>query len=158
MRTRPPDPPHAPGHADLRNLQGCRWVTRPRPHVDRIASAWLVRRFIDPAATFLFADPDAFPADAIPFDAPGVELGHQGDDCTFETIIKRAGLRDARLDAIAEIVHEADLRDGRFVRDEAPGIDLAIRGLTATNPDDDRVLELGFALFEGLYAAADGKG
>jgi len=159
MRTRPSDVPRGPRPAalDLRQLQGCRWVTRPRPHVDRIASAWLIRRFIDPEATFLFAEPDAFPADAVPFDAPGVELGHNGDDCTFETLLKRAGLRDRRLDTIAEIVHEADVRDGKFVRDEARGIDLAIRGLAAANPDDERVLELGLALFEGLYAAADRK-
>jgi hypothetical protein len=160
MRTRPPDAPPAPGPAvlDLRQLRGCQWVTRPRPHVDRIASAWLIRRFIDPGATFLFAEPDAFPADAIPFDAPGVELGHHGDDCTFETLLKRAGLRDGRLAVLAEIVHEADLRDGKFVRDEARGIDLAIRGLAAANQDDERVLELGFALFEGLYAAGGRKG
>jgi hypothetical protein len=87
-----------------------------------------------------------------------VELGHNGEDCTFETLLKRVALRDHRLDRIAEIVHEADLRDGKFVRDEARGIDLAVRGLAAANPDDERVLDLGIALFEGLYAAGDRKG
>jgi hypothetical protein len=160
MRLHPSAAPRSsegPG-LDLRQLQGRRWVTRPRPHVDRVASAWLIRRFIDPEAAFLFAEPDAFPADAIPFDAPGVDLGHDGGDCTFETLVKRAGLRDRRLADIAEIVHEADMRDGRFVRDEARGVDLVIRGLGAANADDHRVLELGGAIFEGLYAASDRRG
>jgi hypothetical protein len=79
---------------DLTKLRGRRWVTRPRPHIDRLASAWLIKRFIDPQAEFVFADPPAFPPDAVPFDAPGVELSHQGEDCTFETLMKRARLRD----------------------------------------------------------------
>src|SRR5438034_757372 len=119
--------------------------------VDRIASAWLIKRFIDPDATFVFADPREFPTEAIQFDTPGAELSHVGDDCTFETLIKRAGLRDRRLTRLAEIVHEADLRDGKFPRDEARGIDLVIRGLLAAHSDDHEVLTHGLALFEGLY-------
>ena len=142
---------------DLRGLRGRHWVTRPRPHVDRVASAWLIKRFIDPEATFLFAEPGDFPPDAIPFDTPGADLSHDGDDCTFETLMKRAGLRDRRLGRLAEIVHEADLRDGKFAREEARGIDLAIRGLLAADADDQRVLAHGVALFEGLYAGASGK-
>jgi hypothetical protein len=142
---------------DLRGLRGKTWVTRPRPHVDRLASAWLIKRFIDPDATFVFAEPGHFPADAIAFDTPGVELSHDGDDCTFETLIKRAGLRDRRLARLAEIVHEADLRDGKFARDEARGIDLAIRGLLAADPDDQHVLAHGVTLFEGLYASSTGR-
>jgi hypothetical protein len=142
---------------DLRGLRGRHWITRPRPHVDRVASAWLIKRFIDPEATFLFAEPGDFPPDAIPFDTPGVDLSHDGDDCTFETLMKRAGLRDRRLARLAEIVHEADLRDGKFAREEARGIDLAIRGLLAADADDQRVLAHGVALFEGLYAGASGK-
>jgi hypothetical protein len=137
---------------DLSKLRGRRWVTRPRPQVDRIASAWLIRRFIDPDATFVFAPPAEFPADAIPFDAPGVELSHHGEDCTFETLVKRARLRDRRLTKLAEIVHEADLRDGKYAHDEARGIDAAIRALLAASPDDHLVLEHGRTLFEGLYA------
>jgi hypothetical protein len=125
--------------------------------VDRIASAWLIRRFIDPDATFVFAAPRDHGPDAIPFDTPGAELSHHGNDCTFETLIKRAGLRDRRLARLAEIVHEADLRDGKFPRDEARGIDLAIRGLLAAHPDDHEVLTHGLALFEGLYAGASRK-
>lgn len=156
MRTRPSEEPRRrPSKAlDLRELRRRQWVTRPRPHVDRIASAWLIKRFVDPDATFIFAEPRDFPADAIPFDAPGVELGHDGADCTFETLLKRSGLRDRRLTRIAQIVHEADLRDGKFPRDEARGIDLAIRGFLAANADDHQVLAHGFALFEGLYAGA----
>jgi hypothetical protein len=159
MRRRPPEEPtrRAKPTLDLRALRGRRWVTRPRPHVDRIASAWLIKRFIDPEAAFLFADPQAFPPDAIPFDTPGAELSHYGNDCTFETLIKRAGLRDRRLTHLAEIIHEADLRDGKFPRDEARGIDLAIRGFLAAYPDDHEVLAHGLALLEGLYAGASRK-
>lgn len=139
--------------APLDAFRGRRWVTRPRPHVDRIASAWLVKRFLDPEAEFLFTPPEGFPADAIPFDAPGVELGHQGEDCTFETLLKRSGLRDHRLVHLAQIVHEADLHDEKFHRDEARGIDLAIRGLLAALKDDHEVLAHGMTLFDGLYAS-----
>jgi hypothetical protein len=137
---------------DLTTLRGRRWVTRPRPHIDRIASAWLIKRFIDPAAEFVFAEPAEFPADAIPFDAPGVELSHQGEDCTFETLVRRARLRDRRLGRLAEVVHEADLRDGKYPHEEARGLDVAIRALLAASPDDYQVLAQGMTLCEGLYA------
>ena len=159
MRKRPAEEPTRRDKPTLalRTLRGRRWITRPRPHVDRIASAWLIRRFIDPEATFLFAAAPDFPPDAIPFDTPGAELSHFGNDCTFETLVKRAGLRDRRLTHLAEIIHEADLRDGKFPRDEARGIDLAIRGFLAAHPDDHEVLTHGLALFEGLYAGASRK-
>ena len=153
MRTRRPEsarraelPP-----LDLGKLRGRRWVTRPRPHIDRIASAWLIKRFIDPHAEFIFAAAGQFPADAIPFDAPGVELSHHGEDCTFETLVKRAQLRDRRLVRLAEVVHEADLRDGKYPHEEARGIDVAIRALLAASPDDHKVLADGMTLCEGLY-------
>ena len=153
MRTRRPESPRrAPAPTlDLNTLRGRRWVTRPRPHVDRVASAWLIKRFIDAQAEFVFAAPAQFPGDAIPFDAPGVELSHQGEDCTFETLVKRAGLRDRRLARLAEVVHEADLRDGKYPHEEARGIDVAVRALLAASPDDHQVLAQGMALFEGLY-------
>ena len=154
MRLHPPGAVTPPdGAVALESLRGRRWVTRPRPHVDRIASAWLVRRFVDPAAEFLFARPEEFPTDAIPFDALGAEFGHQGEDCTFETLVKRCGLRDGRLAELAEIVHEVDLRDQKYRREEARGIDLAIRGLLAALKDDQDVLAHGMTLFDGLYAA-----
>jgi hypothetical protein len=142
---------------DLGTLRRRRWVTRPRPHVDRIASAWLIKRFIDPEAVFVFAEPAQFPADAVPFDAPGVELSHHGEDCTFETLVKRARLRDRRLARLAEVVHEADLRDGKYPHAEARGIDAAIRALLAASPDDQQVLANGLTLFEGLYATTPTK-
>lgn len=160
MRSRRPETPRReePTTLDLTKLRGRRWVTRPRPHVDRVASAWLIKRFIDPEATFIFARPEEFPQDAVAFDAPGVELTHQGEDCTFETLIKRARLRDRRLTRLAELVHEADLRDGKFPHEEARGIDLAIRALLAASPDDDVVLAQGMSIFEGLYATTSKKG
>ena len=130
-----------------------KWITRARPKVDRVACPWLIKRFVDPEAEFLFARPEEFPADAIPFDALGAEFGHQGEDCTFETILKRCGLRDRRLTPLAEIVHEVDLRDSKYRRDEARGIDLAIRGLLAALKDDHEALAHGLTLFDGLYAA-----
>jgi len=141
-----------PGVVALETLKGRRWATRPRPHIDRIGSAWLIKRFIDPEAQFLFLPPDEFPSDAIPFDTLGAEFGHQGEDCTFETLLKRSGLRDRRLAQLAEIVHEVDLRDGKFHREEARGLDLAIRGLLAALKDDHQVLAHGMTLFDGLYA------
>ena len=159
MRTRRPESarPAPPPTLDLTTLRAKRWVTRPRPHVDRIASAWLIKRFIDPDATFVFAPPADFPKDAIPYDAPGVELSHQGEDCTFETLVKRARLRDRRLTRLAEVVHEADLRDGKYPHEEARGIDVAIRALLAASPDDHHVLAQGMAMFEGLYVTTGKK-
>ena len=159
MRTRRPESARREERPtlDLTKLRGRRWVTRPRPHVDRIASAWLIKRFIDPEAEFVFAPPAEFPKDAIPFDAPGVELSHQGEDCTFETLVRRAHLRDRRLARLAELVHEADLRDGKFPHEEARGIDAASRALLAASPDDHQVLAQGMALFEGLYATTSRK-
>ena len=160
MRTRRPESARREERPalDLTKLRGKQWVTRPRPHIDRIASAWLIKRFIDTDATFVFATPGEFPKDAIPYDAPGVELSHHGEDCTFETLVKRAKLRDRRLVRLAEVVHEADLRDGKYPHDEARGIDVAIRALLTSSPDDHQVLAHGMALFEGLYANTSTKG
>jgi hypothetical protein len=132
---------------------GSTWVTRPRPHIDRIASAWLIKRFIDDQARFAFADPADASKKGIPYDILGVEFGHHGEDCTFETLVRRFGLKDRRLKALAEIVHEADLRDGKFTRPEAAGVDLALKGLAATHHDDHELLERGMAVFDGLYSA-----
>lgn len=148
-----PTAPPPTASTRLAELRGRVWVTRPRPHVDRLASAWFIRRFVDAEARFAFAEPEAGPPDAVPFDVVGAEFGHHGDRCTFETLLALHGRRDARLVAIAEIVHEADLRDGKYSREEARGLDLAIRGLLAVTADDEAVLEAGLRLFEGLYAA-----
>jgi hypothetical protein len=137
---------------------GTTWVTRPRPGIDRIASAWLIKRFVDAQARFAFADPADAAKKGVPFDVAGAEFSHHGEDCTFETLLKRSGLRDRRLRAIAEIVHEADLRDGKFPRPEAAGVDLALRGLAATTHDDHELLERGMTVLDGLYSTLKPRG
>lgn len=128
-----------------------RWATRAGVHIDRAGCAWLIRRHIDPDAQFVFVtDPADVPAEATPFDMRGVDLSHHGDDCTFETILRRYELADPVLWKLAQIVHEADLDDGRFDAPEAPGLDVVLRGLSMTCADD-RVLELTGPLFDGLY-------
>ena len=138
-------------------FRGKTWVARPRPHVDRIASAWAIRRFIDLQATFVFAPkPDRIKG-GIPFDYPGVEFGHQGEDCTFETLLKRFGLKDRALQALAEIVHDTDLKDAKFGRDEAKGIDTVIKGLAATITDDHALLTQGVLIVDAIYASISGR-
>jgi hypothetical protein len=128
-----------------------RWATRAGIHVDRTASAWLIRRFLDPEAEFVFvADPDEVPEDATPFDMRGVELSHRGGECTFEAILRRHELDDPALWEIARIVHEADLEDERFDAPEARGLDVLIRGLSMVCSDEE-MLELTGPLYDGLY-------
>jgi hypothetical protein len=119
-------------------------------HIDRAACAWLIRRHVDPDAEFVFATDPALAPEATPFDMRGVDLGHHGDDCTFETILRRYELHDPVLWKIAEIVHEADIEDERYDAPEAPGLDVILRGLSLIC-DDDRVLELSGPLFDGLF-------
>src|SRR5437660_4275061 len=114
-----------------------RWATRVGCHVDRSACAWLIRRCLDPEASFLFVDdPDEVPADSTPFDMPGVELSHHGGDCSFETMLRHYGLDDPVLSDVARIVHEADLADERFDAPEAAGLDVLCRGLSMNRTDD----------------------
>jgi hypothetical protein len=118
-------------------------------HIDRAACAWLIRRYIDGDAIFIFvSDPAEVPDDATPFDMRGAALGHHNQDCTYETILRRYHLTDPVLWKIAGIVHEADLDDERYDAPEAPGLDVVLRGLSMVC-DDDRVLELTEALFDG---------
>jgi hypothetical protein len=131
------------------------WVTRPRPGVDRMASAWLIRKFIDREARFGFvADRDAAPRDAVPFDMFGVEFTHRGELCTFETLCDLFRLQDPALSRIAAIVHDLDLKDGRFGAPEAATIGLLIDGLRLTHGDDEVLLVEGISLFESLYRAS----
>ena len=128
-----------------------KWVTRARIHIDRTACAWLIRRYIDPEAKFLFVtDPDDRPADATAFDMPGVDLTHHGHDCSFETILRRYELNDPALWRIAQIVHEADVDDERFDAPEARGLDVVLRGLSLTL-DDEQILEISGPIYDGLY-------
>ncbi|NAS24506.1 chromate resistance protein [Herbidospora sp. NEAU-GS84] len=128
-----------------------RWATRTGVHIDRAACAWLIRRHVDSEAEFVFADDLAnVPEDAVPFDMRGADLSHHGGDCTFETILRRHDLADPVLWKIAELVHEADIDDERYDAPEAPGLDVLLRGLSMTS-SDERVIEIGAALFDGLY-------
>jgi hypothetical protein len=128
-----------------------KWTTRAGVHIDRAACAWLIRSRVDPDAQFSFVDdPADVPTDATPFDMRGVQLSHHDGDCTFETILRRYQLDDPVLWKIAEIVHEADLDDERFDAPEAPGLDVALRGLSMVCTDDD-VLTHTRPLFDGLY-------
>jgi hypothetical protein len=128
-----------------------RWATRAGIHIDRAACAWLIRRFVDPDAEFLFVgDPAEVPADATPFDMRGVALGHVGGDCSFETILRRFELTDPVLWRVAEIVHVADLDDDRFDAPEAPGLDVLLRGLSMTGTDE-QTLAVSGPMFDALY-------
>jgi hypothetical protein len=144
-------------HRTALPARGSTWVTRPRPHIDRIASAWLIKRFCDPDASFAFADAADAARKGIPFDVLGADFGHHGEDCTFETLVKRFGIKDRRVKVIAEIVHEADLHDGKFTRDQSSGVDLAISALAASTPDDHELLERGMAMFDGLHTVLKKK-
>jgi len=139
-------------------LTGRTWVTRPGVKVDRIASAWFIRRFIDPKAKFRFASPDArFAKDEIRFDMVGGDYTHDGGRCTFESLVRAVGLPDRGVKAIGEIVHDLDLKDGRYGRAEAAGIARMIEGITSRFPKDDDRLEKGFAMFDDLHEAMTGK-
>ena len=128
-----------------------RWATRSGCHVDRASCAWLIRRFIDAEADFVFVDdPSDVPHDATPFDMPGADLSHHGPDCSFETFLRRYDLHDPVLWRISEIIHEADIEDELFHAPEAAGLDVLIRGLSMTS-DDPTVLAITEELFDGLY-------
>jgi len=130
----------------------CRqWVTRPRPGIDRSASAWLIRKFIDKKARFTFAQEGEVPPDAVPFDMFQGGFGHRGEDCTFETLRKEFRIRNAGVTAIGEMVHDADLGDGKFGRKEAFGVDEVLKGFARKGMTDKELLERGIEMIEGLY-------
>lgn len=135
--------------AAIDTYRSAQWVTRPQPHVDRLACVWLIRRFVNPRAVVRYA-PAAEP-DEIPFDMPGATFGHHGNLCTFETMLRAFALDDLGLRALAEIVHEIDLRDGRFSRPEIAGVDAILAGWGGLT-DIEREAH-GVALFEGLYVS-----
>jgi hypothetical protein len=130
------------------------WVTRPRPGVDRMASAWLIQRFIDPQARFGFAaDREGLPDNAVPFDMFGVEFSHQGDGCTFETLCTVFTIEEPAIARLATIVHDLDLKDGRFGALEAGAVGAMIEGLQLAHTDDDTLLAEGMSMFDALYRA-----
>jgi hypothetical protein len=127
------------------------WVTRPRPGVDRVTSAWLIRKFIDAKAKFAFAPEDKKPAKAVPFDMYEGGFGHRGEDCTFETLVKAFHIRDKKVLGMAEAVHDADLFDEKFGRKEGFGIDEVMKGWARGGLSDQELLKRGMQLAEGLY-------
>jgi hypothetical protein len=137
-----------PSRAEYRNKV---WVTRPRPGVDRVMSAWLIRNLIDPKARFVFASQDKKPAKAIPYDMYEGGFGHRGEDCTFETLLKTFRIQDKRADVMGQIVHDADLFDDKFGRKEGFGIDEIMKGWARQGLSDQELLARGMQLTEGLY-------
>ena len=135
-----------------RNYRGKTWQTRPRPEIDRVGSAWLIRKFIDPEASFVFASDPPKRGDIIPFDMLEVEFSHEGDRCTFETLVRRFAIEDKSVRKIGEMIHDADLDDARFQRIEAVGIDRVLKGWAKQGLPDEEILRRGFECFDALYS------
>lgn len=144
------------GPAAIEAYRDRRWVTRPRPHVDRLACIWLIRRFINPAAVIRYAHTPE--VDEVAFDMREGTFGHRGNLCTFETMIAAFGLEDPSLRLMGEIVHEIDLRDGRYVHSETAVIDAVLKGWLLMGLSDQELEAHGVALFEGLYTAFAQRG
>jgi hypothetical protein len=145
-------PKQLPPKVNRQDYKNRVWVTRPRPGVDRSASAWLIRRFIDLKARFAFAPEDQVPKGAVPFDMFHAQgFGHRGDDCTFETLQKDFRIREGKVKVIAEIIHDADLSDEKFGRKEGLGIDGVLKGWARQGVPDAELLQRGMQLMEGLY-------
>jgi len=137
---------------NVRQYQGKTWLTRPRPEIDRVGSAWLISKFIDRKPKFVFAlKADAVP-DAIPFDMLDAEFSHHGNYCTFETLTKRFAISDKSLAKIGEMIHDADLDDARFQRVEAVGIDRVLKGWAKEGLPHEEILRRGFECFDALYS------
>ncbi|MER8961690.1 chromate resistance protein ChrB domain-containing protein [Mesorhizobium sp. M0701] len=137
----------------ITDLKGRIWVTRRDVHVDRMACSWLIRRFIDPDAVIRFVPGKSYAAKPgeLRFDMFNGEITHEGDRCSFEVLLTRAGLDDSALQAIAEIVHDIDLKDGKFGRDETTGIASLIAGIAMTNKGDEQRIAQGGPVFDNLY-------
>jgi len=130
------------------------WITRPRPGIDRVSSAWLITHFIDKNARFVFDTDPARHLNVLPFDMfQGGGFGHRGEDCTFETLCKEFRIRDSKVQMIAQIVHDADLEDEKFGRTEGLGLDRVLVGWAKQDVSDDELLRRGMQLIEGLYSA-----
>src|SRR5215475_14134202 len=128
------------------------WLTRPRPEIDRVGSAWLIQKFIDPKAKFGFAVKRSPNRRAFTFDMLDGDFSHDGDDCTFETLIRRFGIEDKAVRKIAEMIHDADLDDDKFQRKECIGIDRILKGWAKQGLPDKEILRRGFECFDALYS------
>jgi hypothetical protein len=141
--------------SDVRKKEYCGriWITRPRPGIDRVSSAWLIRKFIDKDARFTFDNDACLHPSAVPFDmfqtAKG--FGHRGENCTFETLCREFAIRDPRVRAIAQIIHDADLEDGKFGCTEGIGLDRTLIGWAKQGVSDEELLRRGMQMIEGLY-------
>ncbi|HEX9652796.1 MAG TPA: chromate resistance protein ChrB domain-containing protein [bacterium] len=145
-------PSPAPAHHDRKMFRRQTWVTRKNIHIDRLCSAWLIHKFIDPEAKFIFAAESQLPKNAIPFDVFGVEFSHHGEDCTFETLLKSFRIKDKALNSLAQIIHDIDMKDHKFERPEAAGVDIVVRSLSDSMQDDHKVLAVGSVMLDALYS------
>jgi hypothetical protein len=137
---------------DAKQYREKTWLTRPRPEIDRVGSAWLISKFIDPKAKFVFALTAQAVPEAIAFDMLDAEFSHHGNCCTFETLIRRFAIPDKAVRKIGEMIHDADLDDARFQRVECMGIDRVLKGWAKEGLPDEEILRRGFECFDALYA------
>ncbi len=144
---------------DIKQFRGKTWVTRPNVYVDRVACGWLIRRFIDPEARFKFVGTPRYAPkkNEIRFDMLAAEFTHQGDKCTFETMVAQFGIADEALKLIAEIVHDIDLKDGKFARPEAVGLGVVLAATVRACSADDQRMQRGAEIFDNLYAYFKGR-
>ena len=153
---RPVTPAARPGKGRVAkaDYQNRLWLTRPRPGIDRSASAWLIKRFIDPKAIFIFdTDAGAHP-DAVPFDMyQSGGFGHEGENCTFETLVDRFGIRDKKVGLIARAIHDADIEDDKYGRNEGIVIDEVLNGWASQGINDEELMRRGMDVIEGLYGS-----
>lgn len=148
---RPRSEPQGGGRLDMRAYQQRVWVTRPRPGIDRMGSAWLIRRFIDRRATFRFAEKPPEGKRAVPFDMYGVDFSHHGGECTFETLLRRFRLANPALKWLGRVVHQLDLKDESEPMPESTAVGRMVEGLRQMYTDDHELLEQGMRMFEALY-------
>lgn len=150
-----------PNGRNISSFSGLTWLTRKRPFVDRMASAWLIRRFIDPKASFAFKDESELKALTseleVSYDVRNGDFTHVEDLCTFEVLTKSFGLADKGLDALSRIVHDIDIKDGKFSAPEAHVIEMIIKGVRNRALPDSETLEQGIAIFEALYLSLTEK-
>src|SRR5437667_9093006 len=137
---------------DAKQYRGKSWLTRPRPEIDRVGSAWLISKFIDPKAKFVFAPSAQAVPDTIPFDMLDADFSPHRNNCTFETLTKRFSLADKAVSRIAEMIHDADLDDAKFQRVECMGIDRVLKGWAKQGLTDKEILRHGLECFDALYA------
>jgi hypothetical protein len=142
---------HRVAHHLRSEFRGRTWATRPHIHIDRLCSAWLIRRFVDPKARFVFAEAEELPKHAILFDVVGAEFTHRGERCTFETLLESFRLKQRALFSMAELVHEIDLKDQKYHRPESAGLDMIVRAISDSCHNDHKTLDLGSQILDALY-------